>query len=89
MTSVGQRRRQKIATLEAQANGLSIPLSTQLQDGGIQLEPEFAIGSASGSAVEEYENVVDTTPQSDTSMFSGMNFDQELLDMQLSDDFGE
>ncbi|KAF2689991.1 hypothetical protein K458DRAFT_328060 [Lentithecium fluviatile CBS 122367] len=84
-----QRRREKIAALEAQAKGLSPPQSSldQSQDGDAQLEPEYPVIFPSGSLSEETEVVEDVVRQPEVSEFLEMDFGQDPLDMQLFGDF--
>lgn len=90
MNFVGQRRREKIAVLEAQARGLARPQSSnQLENGGVQLESELTTGSSSGPASEEYEVVEEVIQQPEVSGFPEMDFGQGPLDMQLFGDFSE
>jgi hypothetical protein len=88
----GQKRREKIAALEAQARALTPPhLSVQTQPGTAQFEPVPTTHSSTKSTSDDFDTIEDIMRQTDVTGLPEMHVDfgQDPIDMQLFGDLSQ
>jgi hypothetical protein len=85
-----QKRKEKIAALEAQASGLSLQQSSNpSDDGGVRIEPDHTSSSSSGYSPDNFDLIEDIIRQPEVDAFPDLNFGQDQVDLQLFPGLGK
>jgi hypothetical protein len=85
-----QKRKEKIAALEAQASELSLQQSSNpSDDGGVRIEPDHTSSSSSGYSPDNFDLIEDIIRQPEVDAFPDLNFGQDQVDLQLFPGLGK